>query len=167
MRVFVVVSNQRLNWEKQVLARQSVTGKFDMILKKNSTSSTPSVGRSVTWIAFWTLLFPKRALIVPGSSSLAKSTSHGPASFLGCATMGKMWRQSQGLSLACPAGYPSSKTQSTYRSVFTTRSCLISEDSIVSQSTRSGSSRISSATRESEHSSSTNSLYCGTTPSYT
>ncbi len=47
--------------------------------KKNLHSFTPSSGRSVQCMAFWTLSEPYIALKEPGLNSLATSTSQGPA----------------------------------------------------------------------------------------
>ena len=52
------------------------------MLKKYSASKTPSSGRSVQWMAFFTLSIPKRALSVFGLKFLAISGSMGPASSL-------------------------------------------------------------------------------------
>jgi len=48
------------------------------MLKKYYTSSYPSSGRSVQWIALVTLSFPNLALIVSGYSTRAISGSLGP-----------------------------------------------------------------------------------------
>ena len=59
---------------------------FCKILKKYSTSKTPSSGKSVQWIAFFTLSYPNLALIESGFKCFAISGSWGPHNSLNALT---------------------------------------------------------------------------------